>query len=64
MKRNIQYIYQVALLVKNLPDDAEDTRDAGSIPGLGGSLGEGNGYPLQYSHLENPRQRTLAGSSP
>ena len=25
----------------------------GSIPGLGRSLGEGNGYPLQYSDLEN-----------
>ena len=27
--------------------------DWGSIPGLGGSPGEGNGYPLQYSGLEN-----------
>ena len=27
--------------------------DPGSIPGLGGSLGEGNGYPLQYSCLDN-----------
>ena len=27
--------------------------DLGSIPGLGGSLGEGKGYPLQYSDLEN-----------
>ena len=26
----------------------------GSIPGLGRSLGEGNGNPLQYSHLRNP----------
>ena len=26
---------------------------SGSIPGLGGSLGEGNGYPLQYPCLEN-----------
>ena len=25
----------------------------GSIPGLGRSLGEGEGYPLQYSGLEN-----------
>ena len=25
-----------------------------STPGLGGSLGEGNGNPLQYSCLENP----------
>ena len=28
--------------------------DLGSIPGLGGSTGEGNGNPLQYSCLENP----------
>ena len=27
--------------------------DLGSIPGLGRSLREGNGYPLQYSDLEN-----------
>ena len=31
--------------------------DPGSIPGLGGSPGEGNGYPLQYSCLENPMDR-------
>ena len=28
--------------------------DWGSIPGLGRSPGEGNGYPLQYSWLGNP----------
>ena len=28
--------------------------NAGLIPGWGRSLGEGNGYPLQYSCLENP----------
>ena len=27
--------------------------DLGSVPGLGGSPGEGKGYPLQYSGLEN-----------
>ena len=31
--------------------------DAGSIPGLGRSLGEGNGSPLQYSRLGNPMER-------
>ena len=31
--------------------------DPGSIPGLGRSPGEGNGYPLQYSCLENPMDR-------
>ena len=37
----------MALLVKNLPASAGDARDAGSIPGLGKSLGEGNGNPPQ-----------------
>ena len=31
--------------------------DPGSIPGLGRSSGEGNGYPLQYSCLENSMDR-------
>ena len=30
--------------------------DLGSIPGLGRSPGEGKGYPLQYSGLENSRE--------
>ena len=34
-----------------------DTGDAGSIPGLGRSLGGGNGNPLQYSCLENSTDR-------
>ena len=34
-----------------------NTRDLGSIPGLGRSPGEGNGYTLQYSYLENPMDR-------
>ena len=48
---------QVALVVKNLPAKAGDTRDAGSVPGWGRSPGEGNGNPLQYSCLENPMDR-------
>jgi len=39
--------------VKNLPANARDRRDTGLIPGSGRSPGEGNGYPLQYSCLEN-----------
>ena len=31
--------------------------DSGSIPGLGRSLGERNGNPLQYSCLGNPMDR-------
>ena len=34
-----------------------DVRDAGSIPGLGRSLGGRHGNPLQYSYLENPKDR-------
>ena len=48
---------QVALVVKNLPANAQDLRDAGSVPGSGRSPGEGNGNPLQYSCLENPMDR-------
>ena len=35
-------------------ESACNVGDLGSIPGLGRSLGEGNGNPLQYSCLENP----------
>ena len=34
-----------------------NVRDLGSIPGLGRSPKEGNGYPLQYSGLENSMDR-------
>ena len=39
---------------KNLP---ANSGDLGSIPDLGRSSGEGNGSPLQYSCLENSRDR-------
>ena len=48
---------QVVLVIKNLPASAEDIRDMGSIPGSGGSLGEGYGNPLQHSCVENPMDR-------
>ena len=41
-------------MVKKLPANAGDIRDAGSIPGLGISPREGHSNPLQYSSLENP----------
>ena len=44
-------------VVKNLPANAGNARDAGSISGLGRSSGEGNANPLQYSCLENPMDR-------
>jgi len=54
---NFQSISQVALVVKNPPASGGDIRDVGLIPGSGRSPGEGNGYPLQYSCLENPMDR-------
>ena len=47
----------VALVVKNLPANAGDLRDAGLIPGWGRSPGGGHGNSLQYSCLENPMDR-------
>ena len=41
-------------MVKNLP---VNERDTSSIPGSGRSPGGGNGNPLQYSCLENPKDR-------
>ena len=44
-------------MVKNLPANAGDVRDEGSILGVGRSPGGGHGNPLQYSCLENPMGR-------
>ena len=43
---------------KNLPANAGDM---GSIPGAGRSPAGGNGNPLQYSCLENPRTEEPGG---
>ena len=53
---------QVVLVVKSPPANAGDLRDMGSIPELGRCPGEGNGYPLQYSCLENPMGRGALGA--
>ena len=56
---------QVVLVVKTLPADAGDVRDAGSIPGWGRSPGGGNGNPLQCACLgESQGQRSLADYGP
>ena len=47
----------MALVVKNRPANAGDARDSGTIPGSGRSPAGGNGNPLQYSCLENSRDR-------
>ena len=56
---------QVALVVKNLPANAGDIRDVGSVPGLGRFPAGGHGSPFQYSCLkESHGQRSLAGYGP
>ena len=44
---------QMVLMVKNIPANARDARDVGSVPKLERSPEEGNGNPLQDSSLEN-----------
>ena len=52
-------------MVKNLPANAGDITDVGSIPGSGRSPGGGHVHPLQFSGLENLHgQRSLMGYSP
>ena len=50
-------------VVKNPPVHVGDTRDGGSIPGLGRSPEVGNGNPLYYSCLENSMDRGAWQSS-
>ena len=51
------------ICVKNLPANAGDIGDTGSIPGSGRSPGGGHGNPLQYSCLENPMDRGAWGAT-
>ena len=54
-------VSQVALMVKNLPANARELRDIGSIPGLERSPGGKHGNPLQYFCLENPMDKEPGG---
>ena len=45
--------------VKNPPANAGDVRNSGLIPGSGRSPGVGNGNPLRYSCLGNPKGRGI-----
>ena len=51
------YASLVLLVVKNLPANAGDVRDMGSIPRWGRLPGGGHGNPLQHSCLKNPMHR-------
>ena len=55
---------QGVLVVKNLPANAGDTRDADSIPGLGRSSGVGNGTHSSILAWKFHGQRSLVGYSP
>ena len=54
MKATIEPLFLDGSVVKNPPANAGD---ADLIPGLGRYLEEGNGNPLQYSHLGNLMDR-------
>ena len=54
----------MALVVKNLPANTGDVRDASMIPGSERSPGGGHGNPLQCSCLENPMDREPGGLQP
>ena len=55
------FVIDIFLLLSGFPGGSDvkasayNVGDPGSIPGLGRSPGDGNGNPLQYSCLENPR---------
>ena len=57
------YIYTLTVIVIDFPHSSDgresiyNTRHPGLIPGLGRSLGEGNGNPLQYFAWRTPRLR-------
>ena len=48
-------------MVKNLPANAGDAGDTGSIPGSGRSPKGENGNPFQYSCMENSMDRGVHG---
>ena len=50
-----------SLVAQMVKEFACNAGDLGLIPGLGGSPGEGNGNPLQYSCLEKPMDRGAWG---
>ena len=57
---NVTAVYGTSLVAQMEESDCSQG-DMGSIPVLGKSTGEGNGYPLQYSCLENSTDRGTWG---
>ena len=64
---NFSFIEDIILLYMYVPcgsagkESTCNVGDLGLIPGLGRSPGEGKGYPLQYSGLENSMDYTVHG---
>ena len=52
------------MVIKNLPANARDVRDVGSIPGSERYPGGGHGNPGVFLPGESHGQRSLAGYSP
>ena len=59
LKNTLGVLTPGGTVVKNPLAKAEDRRDAGLIPGLGRSLGVGNGNSLKHSCLENSMDRAV-----
>ena len=58
----LDYLYSKAsLVIQSVKKSTYNARDLGSIPGSGRSPGEGNGNPLQYSCLQNSKNRGTCG---
>ena len=57
MIHGYKWTYQLALVIKTLPANAGNLRDAGLIPGSGRSPGGGQGNAFQHSPLGNPTDR-------
>ena len=61
----VQSLTSASVIIRGFPggsdgkESACNARDLCSLPGLGRSRREGNGNPLQYSCLENPRDREI-----
>ena len=64
---NIKSYFKITHIFSGFPSGSAgkefacNAGDLGSIPGLGRSPGEGKGYPLQYSGLENSMDYTVHG---
>ena len=60
----LKFASQVVIVVKNLPANAGDVRDSGSILGSGRFSRGGHGNPLQFLPGESHGQRSLQDYSP